>query len=421
MRMVLGRFKGILMLVLLMLVATRLTWLQTSETAVDLSSTFYRTGLWLNENVSRLCHEPPEASFPLPPGMVIKPDFQPPPPNLGELSPGLALVMMARCQVNQLEIEDFAHWNAWLFMTATLFCSLVVRLLTKSWTAGLLAAVAILSRGTVQSRALIASSEPYGIVTLSAAWFFTVAFLRSLWLPWLAATALSWVFSILFVPSLWPSIVYLSIMAAVTALRSPKTAGQWVPRPFDRAHYSSLSKTYSRMTWFSISILGFILSAFLAFGMAKSLPGSVPSASMWHSILKEPSSLLLALRSLKTLPELLGMHTPDIDWHAWLMAGLILLHPFLGGQSRILNRSASVAFAVVCGLQIITSLWQECYFIHTSISARPMIVPAARVMEPLFIAWGTASAWRLIDVFTGYRLSSSGWSIRGRDNIITNS
>ncbi|MCX6126458.1 MAG: hypothetical protein NTV34_17120, partial [Proteobacteria bacterium] len=207
----LGSFKGILMLVLLMLIATRLTWLQTSDNEGDLSSTFYRTGLWFNENLARKCIEPPEATFPLPPGMAIRPDAQPPPPALGELSPGLVAVMYLKCRWERLETENLAHWNAWLFMGATLFSAAAVRIFTNSWTAGLLAAVAVLSRGTLQNRSTLAAAEPFAAPFIAASWCFSLAFLRSLWRPWLVGTFGCWLAATLFVPSVWISMIGLSL------------------------------------------------------------------------------------------------------------------------------------------------------------------------------------------------------------------
>lgn len=421
MHRILGQIKGVLMLVLLMLIATRMTWLQTSEATTDLSSTFYRTGLWVNEYAARLCKEAPEATFPLPPAMAIHSHAQPPPPSLGELSPGLALVMLARCQWTRLETDNLAHWNAWLYMAATLFSSIAVRLLTNSWTAGLLAAVAVLSRGTLQNRALLAASEPYAAPFVAASWCFLLAFLRSLWLPWIAGIFLCWFIALFFVPALWPSLLACSGLALVCMSSKAPKHRTWVSNALDRASYASLRQTLPSRYWLLIFLSGLTTAGLAAWTMTKIMPGSLPLASIAWRHIQGTGNWGSVVSSFRTFPELVGMHTPDIDWHAKLTIGFILIQPWIGGYRSSTNRAASLAFAAVCIVQLTINVWQECFIINTATLAHPVIVPAARAIEPIFIAWGTASAWRVVDVFTGYRLSSSGWSIRGRDKIKQNS
>ncbi|MCX6125452.1 MAG: hypothetical protein NTV34_12000, partial [Proteobacteria bacterium] len=184
-----------------------------------------------------------------------------------------------------------------------------------------------------------------------------------------------------------------------------------------RAIYERITATFPNKVWLSIAGLALLGTAFSTLIILRLLPGSIPVADMIISLLTEWRSWQGLLNSFQSFTEIIYLHTPDVDRHAWITLLLIGIQPFTGGTYGPLNRAAAVCFAAICMTQIGISVASESYFIYTTTQAHPSIFPSARSMEPIFIAWGTGSAWRIIDALTGYRLSSSGWSIRGRDRI----
>jgi hypothetical protein len=406
------------MLVLLMLIASRLTWLQTSEISANISSTFYRSGLWFNDHSAKYCVYPPEATFPVPAAMAIDSQSHPPPPAAGELSLGLVALMTVRCQWERLGVENFAHWNAWIFMGTTLFSAFAVRLITRSWTAGLLAAVAVLSRGTLQNKATMATSEPYASMLVAASWVFFVAYLRSLWRSWLGFALLSWCVAVLFVPALWASFLIFTSAPLLLAIPQKEDVDtKWISGPFDNVQFSQLHSVLPRHNWVYIST-GVLL---VAWCLAKILSNFDSNSLPFYNILRElwasQSSRQDFLASFSSARDMIALHSQSIDWHAWLTLALICVQPMIGAPNHALSRVAAIFFCICCTTQIGFSVLAESFLIQRLSQTPLFIIPSARTLEPIFIAWGTGSAWLLLDRITGFRLSSSGWSIRGRGRI----
>lgn len=414
MKKIVGRVKGILMLIMLMLIATRLTWLQTTENTVDISSTFYRTGLWVNDRTARFCRVPPEATFPLPAAMAVRSDMVPPPPSLGHLAPGLALTMLARCSATRLEAEDFIHWNPWLFMGTALTASTTVRLLTSSWTSGLLAAVAVLSRGTLQSRAALAAAEPFSMFFVATCWCFAVLCLRTQAIGWGVAALLAWTAAILYTPTLWVTLLALPVLILFAVRKAPNHPPN-VPLFAIQSQDPPQGSILGRKDLFILLAVALVLILFLFAALMRFFPESLQTLNTLHLALSPNAARIKDL--WPTVKEIYQMHAQDVDLHSLAALLLLCLHPFMGGRLKHIGRSASLCFIALSSAQMICSFWLEAAAIHTSTNALSSVVPSARALEPLFIAWSIASLWRILDAITGYRLSASGWSIRGRANM----
>ena len=113
----------------------------------------------------------------------------------------------------------------------------------------------------------------------------------------------------------------------------------------------------------------------------------------------------------------LRIYSRDVDLH--VLAALLFLsaHPSADGPFGSMGRAAAISsFLVIVG-QLTFSLWIESVGATTMSGLAASVVPSARALELPLIAWGTASFWRILDGITGYRLSSSGWSIRGHATI----
>lgn len=414
-----GRFKGLVMLTMLLLIATRLTWLQTSDIKLDISATFYRTGLWFNQYARSSCPIAPESTFPLPAEMAVRSDATPPPPTSGQLSPGLASIMIARCHFVRLDVDDFSRWNPWTFMATALFSALFTRLIASSWTAGLLAAVAVLSRGTVQGRATLAAAEPFAMALVCGASCFGALFLRSLWTGWFVVAVGMWCASVLFVPSLWISLVLWNLLIACCLFQSTRYRGErnWEIKPLSSLPLPDTSSARSTKFW--CCALG--LSATASFAVLciihTWMPNSLEDIHMLarstlrgHIFKEWYASLPLSLDQAK-------LYIHDVDLHALAALVFLMAHPSSRGRLGKTSRAAALAFFTVIIVQIFGSLFIEGIGAVTMSGLPAHVIPSARSLEPLLIAWGTASFWRILDSITGYRLSSSGWSIRGHATI----
>ncbi len=194
--------KAILIITLLLLISSRLSWLQTSSARVEVSPTVYRTGLVFSRGLSETCSQAPEATFPLPSWSAFDPQFSPPSLQDGQLSIGLLSGFWLQCQSGRLEIEKTANLNAWIFAIATFFCALATRALTKSWTLGLGAGVAILSRGTLQSQAMYVTADSYASMWVSIFICAMIFFVRTRWWPWMLVASLATSLAFAFLPEL---------------------------------------------------------------------------------------------------------------------------------------------------------------------------------------------------------------------------
>lgn len=413
-----GRFKGLVMLTMLMLIATRLTWLQTSDSNLDISATFYRTGLWFNQYARPHCAVSPESTFPLPAEMAVKSDVIPPTPSQGQLSPGLALIMFGRCQFVRLDVDDFSHWNPWVFMTTALFAALFTRIMASSWTAGLIAAVAVLSRGTVQGRANLAAAEPFAAAFLAGAWCFGALFIRSLWSGWLAVGIGLWSLSLLFVPSLWVSGVIWIVLFACSAVRAARFRGlRVVPRPLSIASVNSFAEARSGKFWSIVVMVSFVALTIAISIIHAAMPAALDDLRMLITHIQRWQLFFNSSSMWSVTRDELAIYSHDVDLHA--LAALLLLsaHPSRDGRFGHMGRAAALcAFAVVIG-QLAVSLVIESIGATSLSGIAASVVPSARALELTLIAWGTASFWRILDGITGHRLSSSGWSIRGHATI----
>ena len=414
-----GRFKGLVMLTMLMLIATRLTWLQTSENKLEISATFYRTGLWFNQYARSRCSVSPESTFPLPAEMTVRSDILPPPPTQGQLSPGLAMIMTARCQFARLDVDDFSHWNPWVFMTTALFAGLFTRIMASSWTAGLITAVTVLSRGTVQGRANLAAAEPFAMALTSGAFFFGALFVRSLWSGWLATAIILWCASLFFVPSLWISAALWMGLFVIAVFRARRFRGVRPGnyRPLASIAVQSFGEARSPNFWMFV-----VMVSFVCFALSLTLiHGMMPSALddmrvLFRSVTNGKLFQDLPMIWSVTLDQI-RIYSHDIDLH--VLAALVFLsaHPSSDGAFGSMGRVAAFgSFLVIIG-QLAISLWVESLGASTMSGLAASVVPSARALELPLIAWGTASFWRILDGITGHRLSSSGWSIRGHATI----
>lgn len=407
------------MLTMLMLIATRLTWLQTSDNKLEISATFYRTGLWFNQYARSDCAVAPESTFPLPAEMTVRSDILPPPPTQGQLSPGLAVLMTIRCHIARLDVDDFSHWNPWVFMATALFAGLFTRIMASSWTAGLITAVTVLSRGTVQGRANLAAAEPFAMALTSGAFFFGALFVRSLWSGWLAVAIALWCASLFFVPSLWISAALWMGMFVIALYRARKFQGKRVGhyRPLSSMAVQSVGEARSPKFWLCVILVSFICFASSLILIRTMMPSALDDMRMLfksmirgHIVLDLPTVWSVTLDQLR-------IYSRDIDLHA--LAALLFLsaHPTSDGPFGSMGRAAAItSFFVIVG-QLAISLWIESVGASSMSGLAASVVPSARALELPLIAWGTASFWRILDGITGHRLSSSGWSIRGHATI----
>jgi hypothetical protein len=408
---IVGIFKVVAFLTLLMLIATRLTWLQTSAVPVEVTSTFYRTGILAAPILKDHCKEPIEATFPLPVEMALRPTDIPPPPELGEMSPGLILVMLARCQFAALEVEDFARWNAWLFLAATIFSAVATRLLTRSWIAGLLGAVAILSRGTVQSKSMVVSAEPFASVFCAMGFCYLTLFLRTFWRGWLVASTIALFCVALFCPQFTVTygvclivLVYLAIRALLRVSTTTSQAIQiFVPQPASAKISNHIPVSAALLGILSLVCTGFML--FNIYGQLVSV--SDLSLGLWKNLVNNLSSHAFIATYVDQLHSVLQR----CDMHTILCFFLILVTFGVGGQLTVVNRAISKFFIATSMPQILIicilfffepSYWQG------------LVVSGSKLMEPFFFSWTTGIVWRLANHFTGNLLTEYGWSIRGR-------
>ncbi|MCX6119546.1 MAG: hypothetical protein NT027_18570 [Proteobacteria bacterium] len=405
---ILARLKAVILVVLLMLIATRLTWLQTSEIPIDISPTFYKTGLWISEYIKESCPVSPEATFPIPAALAIKPDFIPPDPELGELSPGMALLVLSKCQLSRIDVDDFAKWNAWLFMASTLFSAIAARLLTRSWTAGLLAAVSILSRGTLQSKSMYVSAEPFAGVLISASVAMFILYFRTQWMYWLVISLLCVLGAVAFIPSLFFICLPIAFLPLVLlwVTKRPILEGFEALKALPEYRFLSRPTTLEICKFLAINIALLIAFAVLIRKTQYSSPVIFGDLNLLKIDYQQFNSFLSALIAV------IG----KTDAHTFLAFGLIFTQIKYFGQLSSTNKFSSLLFLTMISAHFIHVLWGVLTQGHIGTSVSQLL-SMAKSFEPVYFAWSTAAGWRIFDHITGYRVSKYGWSIRAYKSV----
>jgi hypothetical protein len=431
-RQSIGPLKSTLMIVLLMLIATRLTWLQTSNISTDISPSTYKTGLLFVAKLQSFCRVDPEATFPLPASAAFNSNHLPVTPGNGEFAPGLLISMLIQCQFSRLEADKLASLNAWVFAMATFFCSIGVRIMTSSWTAGLAAAVVILSRGTLQSQAMHVSGDAYASALIAASWCLSLLFLRTLWIYWyLGATALA-VTSCWFVPPLWPIGISCVLAPIILAARHSKVTLRdgldftpqptRLPNPWSKASYNTLHLAASRAQWLYLAVAAMLLWGSSVIPMHLLFKDSGSSA--WLHLTAASHKLRGAsLRDLQLAWtdyfNVLSTYLTQLDFHAKAAVVSIIILPMTGGPIKMVNRSMSIIVLSSLFIVVFSALTHELLLTHFALPSRDSVLSVANTLEPLVMGLSTGTIWLLLDFFSGQRLSHSGWSIRRHGTIKT--
>ena len=191
-----GRLRIIVPLILLVMILMRLVWMQlrTYPTFVepralislDVWHRLSGLGCASERRLGEVAKQPPEDRLYLEAAL----DWM--------ASPGFAVVGLASCGVNSLELRKAIQVNEWILAATVMVAALMTRFITSSWTMALIVGAMLLSRGRLLADIGMVSAD-YPAMLLVTTWLAASAhFLRTGALVSLAAAVVAAVLAALF-------------------------------------------------------------------------------------------------------------------------------------------------------------------------------------------------------------------------------
>lgn len=201
-----NRFELLLIVLLCFVISTRLIWLYIDDPVIAVTNDFYLTSLAFNHSLAGLCMTPLGYDFPYSMGPIKGGVI-----SSAATSPGLSLVFLGICQFERLDVGSFTALTPHLIALSALLVALILRLLTTSWVAGILAASVVLSRGSVLQATNLAGSFSLLQPTICLLFLLLAAYCRTSDQRWIWGAHVSLLLATLITPILFIATVPTAI------------------------------------------------------------------------------------------------------------------------------------------------------------------------------------------------------------------